>query len=135
MEEKYKNVNRGITIREINSSYQLCTKPEYSIYIKKLSEPRQKHTLSQAAYETLAIVAYNEPVTKAVIDNIRGVNSDSPIQNLTERNLIQEAGRMEAPGRPILYKTTEEFLRSFGFNTLNDLPSIDNFSDTGNKNL
>ncbi len=129
MKEKYKSNNRGITIREINDCYQLCTKLEYSDYVKKLFEPRQKQVLSQAAYETLAIVAYNRPITKAKIDNIRGVNSDSAIASLMERNLIREAGRVDSPGRPILYETTEEFLRCFGFNSHEDLPPLDNFSD------
>lgn len=129
MKEKYKDENRGITIREINSCYQLCTKPEYSDYVKKLFESPQKQVLSQAAYETLAIIAYNRPITKARIDDIRGVNSDSAIAKLMERNLIQEAGRLDSPGRPILYETTEEFLRCFGFNSYEDLPPLEQFSE------
>lgn len=125
MKEKYKSEDRGIIIREINESYQFCTKPEYSNYINKLFEPRQKQILSQAAYETLAIVAYNRPITKARIDDIRGVNSDSAIASLMERNLIREAGRMDSPGRPILYETTEEFLRRFGFSSHEDLPALE----------
>ena len=87
-------------------------------------EPRQKQGLSQAAYEALSIIAYNEPVTKAKIEKIRGVNSDSTITRLVERNLIEDAGRLDAPGRPILFKTTEEFLRSFGLKSVKDLPQI-----------
>lgn len=129
MKEKYKSENRGINIREINDSYQFYTKPEYSNYVNKLFEPRQKQVLSQAAYETLAIVAYNRPITKARIDDIRGVNSDSSIASLMERNLIREAGRVDSPGRPILYETTEEFLRCFGFSSHEDLPLLDHFSN------
>jgi len=124
----YQNSGRGIMMREIDGCYQLCTKPEHFGYIRKLVEPRQKQALSQAAYETLAIIAYNQPVTKSKIESIRGVNSDSAIARLLERNLIREAGRLEAPGKPILYEVTEEFLRSFGFKSLADLPVLD-FND------
>ncbi|MGE5612976.1 MAG: SMC-Scp complex subunit ScpB [Bacillota bacterium] len=119
------NSKRGLMIREIDGSFQLCTKPEHYEYIRKLAEPRQKQALSQAAYETLAIIAYNQPVTRARIEMIRGVNSDSAITRLIERNLVKEAGRLDAPGRPLLYETTEEFLRSFGFKSLRDLPIIE----------
>jgi len=118
----YNEKERGIMIREINNAYQLCTRPEYFQYISKLFEPRHKQALSQAAYETLAIVAYKQPVTRAKIEQIRGVNSDSAINRLLEKNLIKEGGRMDAPGKPIYYVTTDEFLRSFGFKSLLDLP-------------
>jgi segregation and condensation protein B len=124
MSIKFQNSKRGIIIREINNGYQMCTRPEHYDYIKKLFEPRQNQGLSQAAYETLAIIAYNGPVTKAKIEQIRGVNSDSSITRLIERNLIKEAGRLNSPGKPILYETTEEFLRCFGFKSLSDLPAL-----------
>ncbi|MCX7923296.1 MAG: SMC-Scp complex subunit ScpB [Clostridia bacterium] len=124
MIDNYRISNRGIMLREINSGYQLCTKPNYYEYIKKLYEPRQKQGLSQAAFETLAIIAYNQPITKAKIEQIRGVNSDSAVTRLLERNLIKEAGRLDAPGKPILYESTEEFLRCFGFKSINELPSL-----------
>lgn len=129
MKVKYESEDRGICIREIDGSYQLYTKPEYSDYIGKLHEPRQKQSLSRAAYETLAIIVYNEPITKAKIDEVRGVNSDSAISSLIERNLIQESGRLDSPGRPILYKTTVEFLRCFGLSSHEELPPIDINSD------
>jgi segregation and condensation protein B len=88
-------------------------------------EPRQKQALSQAAFETLSIIAYNQPVTRTRIEMIRGVNSDSAVSRLLERNLIREAGRMDTPGKPMLYETTEEFLRSFGFKSTRDLPVIE----------
>lgn len=113
---------RGITIREISNGYQLCSKPELYEYVKVLFEPKQKSGLSQAAFETLAIIAFNRPITKAKIEQIRGVNSDSAIAKLMERNLIKEAGRLDAPGKPILYETTEEFFRSFGYKSDSDLP-------------
>jgi len=121
----FQNSKRGIMIREINGGYQMCTRHEHYDYIKKLFMPRQKQGLSQAAYETLAIIAYNSPITRAKIEQTRGVNSDSAIAKLLEKNLIREAGRLDAPGRPVLYETTEEFLRSFGFKSLADLPCIE----------
>lgn len=116
------NPSRGITIREINNGYQLCSKPELYEYVKVLFEPKQKSGLSQAAFETLAIIAYNRPITKAKIEQIRGVNSDSAVAKLIEKNLVREAGRLDAPGKPILYETTEEFFRSFGYSSDRDLP-------------
>ncbi|NLD48729.1 MAG: SMC-Scp complex subunit ScpB [Clostridiaceae bacterium] len=116
------NPSRGILIREISNGYQMCSKPEIYDYIKVLFEPRQKSGLSQAALETLAIIAYNRPITKARIEQIRGVNSDSAVTRLLERNLIKEAGRLDAPGKPVLYETTEEFFRSFGYKADSDLP-------------
>jgi len=119
------NSKRGILMREIDGSYQLCTRPEHFEYIRKLVEPRQKQALSQAAFETLSIIAYNQPVTRAKIEMIRGVNSDSALVRLIERNLVREAGRLDAPGKPVLYETTEEFLRSFGFKSTKDLPVLE----------
>ncbi|NMA64944.1 MAG: SMC-Scp complex subunit ScpB [Clostridiaceae bacterium] len=121
---KYKNTSRGIMIREINKGYQLCTKAEYNDYIAKLGQVRKKQGLTTAAYEVLSVVAYNQPVTKAYIEKIRGVNSDSALSTLIDRNLIREAGRDDTPGRPKLYETTEEFLRVFGFASIKDLPII-----------
>ena len=113
---------RGISIREINNGYQICSKPELYAYIKQLFSSKQKSGLSQAALETLAVIAYNRPVTKAKIEHIRGVNSDSAVVRLLERKLIRETGRLDAPGRPILYETTDEFFRSFGFKDDTDIP-------------
>lgn len=121
----WQNSKRGIMMREIDGSYQLCTRPEHFAYIRKLVEPRQKQVLSQAAYETLSIIAYNQPITRARLEHIRGVNSDSALTRLIERNLIREAGKLDAPGKPMLYETTEEFLRSFGFNSIANLPILE----------
>lgn len=120
-----KNSRQGIIIRELAGSYQLCTRQEHTEYIRKMFEPRQKQALSQAAYETLAIIAYNQPITRAKLEHIRGVNSDSAVTRLLERNLIKEAGRMDAPGKPLLYETTGEFLRSFGFSSIANLPVLE----------
>lgn len=135
MSIKIQNSQRGILMREVDGSYQLCTRPEHFTYISRLTEPRQKQALSQAAFETLAIIAYNQPVTRARIESIRGVNSDSSVATLLERSLIKEAGRLDSPGRPMLYETTGEFLRSFGFRSVKDLPMLEldkMFTDEGN---
>ncbi|NJD04238.1 MAG: SMC-Scp complex subunit ScpB [Ruminiclostridium sp.] len=125
MTSNYRNSKRGIMIREIDGSYQLCTRFEHYDYIRRLFEPRQKQALSQAAFETLAIIAYNQPVTRTKIEQIRGVNSDSAVTRLVERNLVKEAGRLDSPGKPMLYETTDEFLRSFGFKSTADLPILE----------
>jgi segregation and condensation protein B len=122
---KYQNASRGIMIRQIDDGYQLCTKPEMDEYIQRLGTARRRQGLTPAAYETLSIIAYNQPVTRAYIEQVRGVNSDSVIQKLIERNLIREAGRDDSPGKPKLYETTEEFLRVFGFSTIKDLPPLE----------
>ena len=125
LSDAYTSENRGIQVREINGGYQLCSKTVYFEQIKKLFEPRQKQGLSQAALETLSIIAYNQPATKVQIEKVRGVISDSSVNLLLERNLIKESGRMDAPGKPILYETTEEFLRAFGYRSLAELPPVD----------
>ena len=123
--DNYNNSKRGIIIREIDEKYQMCSNPEYFDYVSKLYQIRQKQALSQAAYEALAIIAYNQPITKAKLEQIRGVNSDSAVTRLLERNLIKEAGKLDAPGKPRLYETTDEFLRCFGFKSVRDLPILD----------
>lgn len=121
----YENSFRGIMIKEIDKGYQLCTKPKYYDFVKQLFAPKQRQGLSQAAFEALSIIAYNQPITRAKIEHIRGVNSDSAVSKLLERGLIKEAGRMDTPGKPLLYETTEEFLKSFGFKSCEDLPLLE----------
>lgn len=121
---KYLEANSSLMIREIENGYQICTRPKYHEYICKLSENKQKKNLSQAAMETLAIIAYKQPVTRQEIEKIRGINSDRSVSILAEYGLIEDIGRKEAPGRPLIYGTTQEFLRVFGYTTLNDLPEI-----------
>lgn len=125
MMEEYKKEDRGLRLIEINGGYQLVTKEENSDYIQKLLKKNRKHSLSQASIESLAIIAYKQPITRIDIDEIRGVKSESALQRLVERSLIREVGRLEVPGRPILYGTTEEFLRQFGLHDLKELPSLD----------
>ena len=122
---KYQNSSRGIMLREIDNSFQLCTKPELDEYVTKLGTVRRKQGLTPAAYETLSIVAYNQPTTRAYIEKIRGVNSDGVLLKRIERNLISEAGRDDTPGKPKLYETSEEFLRIFGFASIKDLPATE----------
>ena len=117
---------RGIELISIEDGYQLWSKKEYYEYIVKLVEPKEQNNLSNAAMETLSIVAYNQPVTRSSIEFIRGVNSDSAVNKLVQRGLIEECGRLDTPGKPLLYKTTAGFLKTFGLRQINDLPDIDN---------
>ncbi|AGK97560.1 SMC-Scp complex subunit ScpB [Clostridium pasteurianum] len=126
----YEDNSRGIKLISIDDNYQLVTKPHNSEYIEKLLKTNKRQSLSQASLEALAIIAYKQPVTRIDIDEIRGVKSDRAIVSLHEKNLIKECGRLEAPGRPILYGTTEEFLRYFNLSNLEELPSLDNFVDS-----
>ncbi|MBP1889823.1 segregation and condensation protein B [Clostridium moniliforme] len=130
----YEVSNRGIKLITLNGSYQLVTKREYSDYIQKLLKKNRRQSLSQASLESLAIICYKQPITRVDIDEIRGVKSDSAIQKLIERELICEVGRLEVPGRPILYGTTDEFLRQFGLSGLDELPSLDLFQEETEEN-
>jgi len=122
--KKFEAENRAIMIRKINDGYQMCTKSQYHKYISKLFDTKQKQNLSQAAMETLAIIAYKQPVTRQEIEKLRGVNSDRSVSILSEYGLIEDVGRLDAPGRPLIYSTTEEFLRVFGYSSLKDLPKF-----------
>lgn len=121
----YNNSARGIMIREINNGYQMCTKPEIYDFIKTAFEPKQKHGISQAAYETLSIIAYNGPITKNKIEQLRGVNSDSAVAKLVEKNLVKDVGRLDTPGKPLVFDVSEDFYRQFGFNSKADLPVLE----------
>lgn len=121
----YTDENRGLMLIEIDDGYQICTKPEYYTYIQALAGMKRQQGLSNAAFEALSIIAYNQPVTRGTIEFIRGVNSDGAVQRLVERGLVEERGRLDAPGKPILYGTTQEFLRMFGLKTLSDLPEVE----------
>ncbi|KXZ39919.1 segregation and condensation protein B [Alkalithermobacter thermoalcaliphilus JW-YL-7 = DSM 7308] len=127
--KEYKKNNRGIQIIRLDDKYQMCTNKEYESYIKKILQPKKKKTLTQAALETLAIIAYKQPITKVEIEDIRGVKSDKAINTLIENNLIKEAGRLDKIGKPILYKTTDEFLKVFGLQSLKDLPELESFKE------
>lgn len=128
MKEEYNKDARGLHIIEFNNKIQISTKPCYSQYIKRLVKPGNRQNLSQAALETLAIIAYRQPITKIEVDEIRGVRSDRAISTLMERGLIKECGRKDSPGRPILYGTTEDFLKYFGFKNIKELPELIEFN-------
>jgi segregation and condensation protein B len=133
LKDRLNGQNRGIQIREIDDGYQTCTRAEHYEYITKLFEPRQKQALSQAALETLSVIANKQPITRAEIEKIRGVSSDSSLNTLSERNFICECGKLDAPGKPTLYTVTEEFLRAFGFKSLADLPPLEIFESENNQ--
>lgn len=124
MMDKYDSSERGIKIIEVENSFQLCTKPEfYENLIKVASQPR-RYNLTDTLLETLSIIAYKQPITKLEIEKIRGVSSDHAVNRLVEYNLVCEVGRMDAPGRPMLFGTTEDFLRAFGVQSVEDLPVV-----------
>lgn len=124
LQKKYDEENRGIKIIEIENAIQMCSNPEYFECIKRVTQIKKQAGLSSAALETLSIIAYNQPVTKGTIEFIRGVDSTYSVTRLLERGLIDELGRAETPGRPILYGTTTEFLRCFGLKNLEELPQL-----------
>ncbi|MDD6735206.1 MAG: SMC-Scp complex subunit ScpB [Clostridiales bacterium] len=121
----YDTQERGFMIIDIDEGFQICSRPEYYNYIQAILGEQRRQALSNAAMEALAIIAYRQPITRAQIEYIRGVNSDSAVNRLVERGLIEESGRLDAPGRPVLYKTTQNFLRCFGLSTPKDLPELD----------
>ena len=123
---KYEEEKKGIKIIKIDDSYQMCTNPDYFDYIKKLYNIIPKKALSQALLETLAIIAYKQPITKAQIEYIRGVSSEHAVNNLIKYELVEEKGRLDAPGKPILFGTTDNFLKHFGFSSLDNMPVITN---------
>ena len=128
MMDAYEKVQtRGIKLISIKGKYQLVTKGENAEYIQKLLKKNKRQSLSQASIESLAIISYKQPITRIDIDEIRGVKSESALQRLIEKDLIKEVGRLEVPGIPILYGTTDEFLRQFDLRDLKDLPSLDLF--------
>ncbi len=129
LSDKYDREKRGIQIIRLEDSYQMCTRRDYQEYIAHLAEPRRSFSLSNAAMEVLAIVAYKQPVTRAVIEQIRGVSCDTLVNKLLEKNFIEEVGRLDTPGRPMLFGTTEEFLRCFGIESLTELPDFEEQSD------
>ena len=131
----YQNENRGRSIINLNDAYQLCTKKEYYDYIYPIFDKRNKPNLSNAALETLSIIAYNPRITRAEIESIRGVNSDGTIYKLLDYELIEEAGKLDAPGRPTTYKTTNEFLKMFGISSLDELPDLPRYKLDENKQI
>ncbi len=133
MQEEYKD--RGIDLIKVDNGYQLCSKKEYYEYIYPIIDKRVKPKLSRASLEVLAIIAYNTQITRAEIEAIRGVNSDASLYKLLEYGLIDEAGKIDAPGKPMSYKTTDEFLKMFGYTSLEDLPELPKYKLDENKQI
>ena len=124
MMDKYQKEERGIRIIELDHAYQLCSKPEMYEYLIRIAKQPKKYVLTDVMLETLSIIAYKQPVTKQEIEKIRGVSSDHAVNKLVEFGLAKELGRLDAPGRPMLFGTTEEFLRVFGVQSIDELPVI-----------
>lgn len=120
---------RGLMLRRIADKLQLCSRPMYAEAVRRVTETRKNASLSPAALEVLTIIAYRQPVTRAFIDQLRGVDSGGTLSSLAEKQMIEEAGRLEVPGRPILYRTTEHFLQAFALESLDDLPALPAFTD------
>lgn len=135
MKAKYDANDSGIELVKIEDGYQLCTKKEYYDYIYPLFDNRSKPSISTAALETLSIIAYNPKITRSEIDAIRGVNSDGTIYKLLEYNLIEEAGKLDAPGRPTIYRVTPEFMKMFGLSSLDDLPELPRYKIDENEQI
>jgi segregation and condensation protein B len=122
---EYVRDGRGVSIRKIKDSYQMCTNPEYHEIVRGLFEKNESKTLSQAAYETLAVIAYSGEATRARVESVRGVGCGSTLSTLRDKGLIEEAGRLDAPGRPVVYKPTTEFYRAFDLRSLDDLIPVE----------
>ena len=140
MMAKYEEEGRGLRIIELDGAFQMCTKPEMYEHLVKVAHVPKRHTLTDVLLETLSIVAYKQPITRIEIEKIRGVKCDHAVNKLIEYNLICEAGRLDAPGRPILFKTTEDFLRYFGLESLEELPimnqeTIEDFKEEAEREI
>lgn len=135
LQDEYISQNRGIEIIKINNCYQLTTKKEYYEYIYPLFDNRAKPTISNAAMETLSIIAYNPKITRAQIEAVRGVNVDGTIYKLLEFGLIEEAGKLELPGKPMGYRTTNQFLKMFGLTSLDELPKLPRYKIDENEQI
>jgi len=138
LNERYDDYGSGICIKKLDGSYQMCTREKFAPNIRTALETKRAAPLSNAAMEALTIIAYNQPVSKGFVENVRGIDSSSVINNLAEKGLVEEAGRLDVPGKPIVYRTTPVFLRSFGLSSIAELPPLstdstpeafDNFDD------
>lgn len=135
LKQKYDSEESGIELIKINDSYQLVTKKEYYEYVYPLLDNRIKTSLSNAALETLSIIAYNPKITRSQIENIRGVNSDGTVYKLLEFELIESAGKLDAPGRPTMYQVTDNFLKMFGISNLDELPDLPRYKLDENEQI
>lgn len=124
LKERYSDNGSAIDIIRLGNKYQMCTRKEYSEYIKAAMESKKQTPLSNAAMETLTVIAYNQPVTKSFIESVRGIDSSSVVNTLADKGLVEEDGRLDVPGHPVAYKTSDNFLRCFGLTSLDDLPPL-----------
>lgn len=124
MMQKLEDEGRGISIIELENAYQMCTKGELYEYLLQIAKTPKKYVMTDALLETLSIVAYKQPITRLEVEKVRGVNSDHAVNRLVEFGLVEEVGRLDAPGKPLLFGTTQEFLRSFGVRSLDELPAL-----------
>lgn len=131
--QEYAEMDRGVTVIRLNNSYQMVSVKAYAPYVRKAMDLRRNIPLSQAAMEVLAVIAYNQPVTKSFVEQVRGVDCSGVIGSLTAKDLIEEKGRLELPGRPLLYGTTENFLRCFSISSIDELPPIPKDEDKGTR--
>lgn len=124
LNERYDDCGSGISIKKLDSSYQMCSREEFAPQIREALETKKSTPLSNAAMEVLTIIAYNQPVSKSFVENVRGVDSSSVVNTLVEKGLVEEAGRLDVPGKPIVYRTTAVFLRTFGLSSIAELPPL-----------
>lgn len=124
LNDRYSDSNSGIEILKLGAKYQMCTRKKYAEYVKNAMESKRQTPLSQAAMEALTIVAYNQPVTKGFVENVRGIDSSSIVNSLVDKGLLEEDCRLDVPGHPVAYRTTSAFLRCFGLTSLDDLPPL-----------
>lgn len=129
LNDRYEGCGSGLCIKRLESSYQMCTRTEFAPQIRLALEAKKSAPLSNAAMEALTVIAYNQPVSKGFVESVRGIDSSAVINNLAEKGLVEEAGRLDVPGKPIVYRTTNVFLRSFGLKSLADLPPLPSHSD------
>ncbi|MDD4699359.1 MAG: SMC-Scp complex subunit ScpB [Oscillospiraceae bacterium] len=134
LSDRLVNSDSGIKLVKLDKVYQLCTREEYVEYIRKTLDLRRKTPLSQAAFEVLAVIAYNQPVTKAYVEQVRGVDCSGVVSTLVEKGLLEEKGRLELPGRPLIYGTTDNFLRCFSLKSLDELPEVPADEDNADAN-
>lgn len=135
LQAEYEQEGRGIVIREVNKAFQFVTREENADYVRRLCTPVKAKKLSQSALEVLAIIAYKQPVTKGEMEAIRGIKCDRVVEGLVNKDLVKEVGRSSAIGRPIIYGTTDTFLKNFGFTSLKDLPDIEDIESVINEDI
>ena len=133
LKNSYEDSSRGLRINYLGNTFKLTTKEEHKEYYQRLLENPKNNVLSNSALETLAIIAYNEPITRVEIDDLRGVDSSYIVRRLLAKGLIKECGKSDLPGKPILYKTTDDFLDYFGLSSINELPSLDNIEENNDE--